>query len=318
MNEVILGTACGVLFGPYGANVLNPRAWGDVNAVTLEVMRITLAMGLFTIGVELPQSYLAENARGLLVMVVPAIAFGWITVACATYLTFVRLDFISSLVIAACLTPTDPIISAAIVAESASNDGLAYPFLSLSIYLTTRTSTGIALRDWILVGCLYQVVLGTAIGAVLGLTFSYLMKLSYRKGFVNRESYLVQHLALTLFTIGITRTLGCDDLLAVFAAGCALNWNGYSHAQVEGEVFSAVIDLVLNCGTFVYIGAWMPFASYDSPELGITPWRLVLLLLAVLCLRRIPALLFLYRWIPEIATWKEALFTGHFGSVRRT
>ncbi len=35
----------------------------------------------------------------------------------ATYLTFVRLDFISSLVIAACLTPTDPIISAAIVGE---------------------------------------------------------------------------------------------------------------------------------------------------------------------------------------------------------
>lgn len=158
-----------------------------------------------------------------------------------------------------------------------------------------------------------QVVFGTAIGAMLGLTFSYLMKLSYRKGFVNRESYLVQHFALALFTIGITRTLGSDDLLAVFAAGCTLNWNGYFHAQVEGEVFSAVIDLVLNCGTFVYIGAWMPLASFDSPELGITPWRLFLLLLAVLCLRRIPALLFLYRWIPEIATWKEALFTGHFG-----
>ncbi|TFK82825.1 hypothetical protein K466DRAFT_285684 [Polyporus arcularius HHB13444] len=333
MNEVILGTACGVLFGPYGANMLNPHAWGDVNAVTLEVMRITLATGLFTIGVELPHSYLAEHARGLIVMVVPTMAFGWVTVACATYLTFVRLDFVSSLVIAACLTPTDPIISAAIVggkyatehvppnlrriiaAESASNDGLAYPFLSLSIYLTTRTSAGIALRDWILVGCLYQVVLGTAIGAMLGLTLSYLMKLSYRKGFISRESYLVQHLALTLFTVGITRTLGSDDLLAAFAAGSALNWDGYFRAQVEGEVFSTVIDLVLNCGTFVYIGAWMPFASFDSPELGITPWRLVLLFLAILCLRRVPALLFLDRWVPEISTWQEALFTGHFGPM---
>ncbi len=122
MNEVILGTACGVLFGPYGANVLKPRAWGDVNAVTLEVMRITLAIGLFTHGVELPQSYLAEHARGLLVMIVPTMAFGWIVVACTSRLlsagpcrAHTCPNFISSLVVAACLTPTDPIISAAIV-----------------------------------------------------------------------------------------------------------------------------------------------------------------------------------------------------------
>jgi len=30
-------------------------------------------------------------------------------------------------------------------------------------------------------------------------------------------------------------------------------------------------------------------------------------------LRRIPAILALYKWIPEIASWREALFSGHFG-----
>ena len=158
-----------------------------------------------------------------------------------------------------------------------------------------------------------QVVLGTVIGAALGLVFSYLMKLSYRKGFVNRESYLAQYIALTLFTVGITRTLGCDDLLAAFAAGVALNWDGYFSAQVHGDVFSAVVHLQLNCATFIYIGAWMPFASFDEPELGITPWRLVVLFVAILFLRRIPPLFLLYKWVPEISTWKEALFTGHFG-----
>ncbi len=105
MNEVILGTACGVLFGPYGANVLNPRAWGDVNAVTLEVMCITLAMGLFTIGVELPQSYLAEHARGLLVMVVPTMAFGWITVACTSICPLPCLRHYIELILARCTIP---------------------------------------------------------------------------------------------------------------------------------------------------------------------------------------------------------------------
>ena len=89
INEVVLGTACGVIFGPYCANIFNPRAWGsDTNAITLEVMRITLAAGLFAIGVELPQSYLADHAKGLLVMVVPTMAFGWLIVAgtCERYI----------------------------------------------------------------------------------------------------------------------------------------------------------------------------------------------------------------------------------------
>ncbi len=45
------------------------------------------------------------------------------------------------------------------------------------------------------------------------------MKFSHRKGFIDRESYVAQYLALALFTIGVARTLGSDDLLAAFAAG---------------------------------------------------------------------------------------------------
>jgi sodium/hydrogen antiporter len=68
--------------GPHCANIFDPRAWGDVTQkITLEVMRVVLATGLFAIGVELPQSYLADHAKGLLIMVVPTMAFGWLVVA---------------------------------------------------------------------------------------------------------------------------------------------------------------------------------------------------------------------------------------------
>jgi NhaP-type Na+/H+ or K+/H+ antiporter len=69
----------------------------------------------------------------------------------------------------------------------------------------------------------------------------------------------------------------------------------------------------VNCGCFIYIGAWLPFDAYHSPEYGITPWRLVLLMIAILLLRRIPFLLMVYKFVPEISSWKEALFSGHFG-----
>jgi len=45
------------------------------------------------------------------------------------------------------------------------------------------------------------------------------MKLSYRKGFIDRESYITQFLGLSIFTSGVASTLGVDDLLAAFAAG---------------------------------------------------------------------------------------------------
>ncbi|TFY83606.1 hypothetical protein EWM64_g396 [Hericium alpestre] len=334
VNEVVLGTAFGVLMGPYVANIFDPRSWTvETNAVTLELMRIVLATGLFAIGVELPKSYMAKSAKSLLVMVVPTMTIGWVASAAFIHLLFPQLSYISGLAISACLTPTDPVVSSTIIggkfatqyvpvglrrlliAESASNDGLAYPFLSISIYLTVEASRRAAIGKWFLVGWLYQVILGVALGATLGFIFSHLMRFAHQKGLVEREGYVAQYIALAIFTIGVTSTLGSDDLLAAFAAGNAFSWDGSFDTQVGNEVFSSVIDFVLNSACFVYIGAWLPFSQFNNPELGMTPGRLVALVLVILALRRIPAVMILYKWVPEITSWREALFAGHFGPM---
>lgn len=70
--------------GPHVSNAFDPRSWGTSyasnNSITLEVTRVVLATGLFAIGVELPQSYMAKHAKALSVMVVPTMAFGWLVV----------------------------------------------------------------------------------------------------------------------------------------------------------------------------------------------------------------------------------------------
>lgn len=115
INEVVLGTGFGILMGPHVANVFDPLSWKvESRALTLEVMRIVLATGLFAIGVELPQSYIVRHFKSLLVMVVPTMAAGWLVCAAFVRLLFPKLDFTSALAISACLTPTDPVISAAI------------------------------------------------------------------------------------------------------------------------------------------------------------------------------------------------------------
>jgi NhaP-type Na+/H+ or K+/H+ antiporter len=82
ISEVVIGTAFGVIMGPHCADVFDPRRWApDTGVITLEVMRVVLAVGLFAIGVELPESYMMKHVRGLVVLVIPTMAIGWFVVA---------------------------------------------------------------------------------------------------------------------------------------------------------------------------------------------------------------------------------------------
>ena len=109
-------------------------------------------------------------------------------------------------------------------------------------------------------------------------------------------------------------------------AGCAISWNDdHLKKDPKYETFSSLLDLIFkfssgldfmfNCVCFIYIGAWLPFDKFHISEIGVTPWRLVVLMLIILTLRRIPSLLLLYKLIPEVKDLGEALFCGYFGPV---
>lgn len=264
------------------------------------------------------------------------------------------LNFLSSLAVAACLTPTDPILAAAVVggkyadkhvpahlrhllaAESGCNDGAAFPFLFLALYLIIDTSTGRAVSDWFLllwlcahaISATYvlaicanvqlftdQVVVGIVFGALLGFGFRHLMKFCEHKDLIDRQSYVAQYVSLAMLTIGATTLLGSDDLLAAFSCGTAFAWDGFFNKQTEESVFSSVIDLLFNIAAFVFVGAWMPFSDFSNPHLTLSVWRLIVIGILVMLLRRLPVVIALYRWIPDIKTFREAIFSGHFGPM---
>ncbi|KAF8887097.1 Sodium/hydrogen exchanger family-domain-containing protein [Infundibulicybe gibba] len=359
-EKLYIGEACwaflfGVIIGPYGANVFNPRAWGSgsedvTNTITLEFTRVVLAIGVFAIGVELPKAYMARHWKSLLFLLVPVMTWGWFVSAGLIFALIPGLSFLSSLAVAACLTPTDPILAAAVVggrwadkhvpahirhllaAESGCNDGAAFPFLFISLYLLLDKSTGSAIQDWFLVLWLCrfqqsflsyfrfiiiidQVIMGAVIGALIGFGFRHLMKFGQRHDLIDRHSYVAQYVSLAMLTIGVTTLLGSDDLLAAFTCGTAFAWDGFFNRQTEESVFSSVIDLLFNVACFVFIGAWMPFSTFDNAALTLSVWRLIVIAILVLLLRRLPAMIALYRWIPDIKTFREAVFSGHFGPI---
>jgi NhaP-type Na+/H+ or K+/H+ antiporter len=141
------------------------------------------------------------------------------------------------------------------------------------------------------------------------------MKFCESKELIDRHSYVAQYVALALLTIGITTMLGSDDLLAAFCCGTAFAWDGFFNRQTEESVFSSVIDLLFNVAAFVFVGAWMPFGKFQDEVLTLSVWRLLVMAILVLLFRRLPIVVALYRWIPDIKTFREAIFSGHFGPI---
>ncbi|PCH40212.1 hypothetical protein WOLCODRAFT_116887 [Wolfiporia cocos MD-104 SS10] len=342
-ERLYIGEACwaflfGVIIGPYGANIFNPRDWGGgneetTNTIVLEFTRVVLAIGVFAIGVELPKAYMKKHWRSLFFLLFPVMTWGWFVSAGLIYALIPGLNFLSALAVAACLTPTDPILAAAVVggkyadkhvpahirhllaAESGCNDGAAFPFLFIALYLTIDPSTGRAISDWFLLLWLYQVILGIVFGSILGYGFRHLMKFCEKHDLIDRQSYVAQYISLAMLTIGANTLLGADDLLAAFSCGTAFAWDGFFNKQTEESVFSSVIDLLFNIAAFVFVGAWMPFDDFSDTELTLSAWRLIVIAILVLLLRRLPVMVALYKWIPDVKTIREAFFSGHFGPM---
>lgn len=141
------------------------------------------------------------------------------------------------------------------------------------------------------------------------------MKFCQRHDLIDRNSYVAQYVSLTMLTIGVTTLLGSDDLLAAFFCGTAFAWDGFFNKQTEESVFSSVMDTLFNVAAFIYVGAWMPFNKFQDAQLTLSVWRLLVIAILVLLLRRLPVMILLYKWIPDIKTFREAMFTGHFGPM---
>lgn len=264
----------------------------------------------------------------------PVMLWGWIVAAAFIRALVPGLDFLNALVVAACVTPTDPILAQAVVGgpwaekhvpahlrhmlqcESGCNDGAAFPFLFLALFLTVhRDDTRTAIAEWFYDALAYQIIFGTILGALIGWVARKVIRLSERRKWVDRESFVAQYVSLAIASMGVNVLLGSDDLLAAFACGTAFAWDGWFTRQTEDSNFSNIVDLLFNCATFIYIGALMPWYEFAHAADSLNIWRCFVLAICVLSLKRIPIILALWRWIPDIKTFREAMFSGHFGPI---
>ncbi|PYH96947.1 hypothetical protein BO71DRAFT_154633 [Aspergillus ellipticus CBS 707.79] len=334
IGEATVATLCGIIFGPHAANLFNPLSWGNVDKITLECSRIVLVVQCFAVGVELPKAYMERHWKSVFLLLVPVMTWGWLVTSLFIWWMVPPLSWLESLVVAACVTATDPVLASSVVgkgkfarrvpkhlrdllsAESGCNDGMAFPFIYLGFYIYRyRPDAGEVSLNWFCVTILYECIFGAVYGFIIGYVARHAIKWAEGNQLVDRESFLVFYFVLAVFCAGSGSLLGMDDLLIGFSAGVGFSNDGWFTEKTEESHVSNVIDLLLNLAYFVYFGSIIPWEDYNNPSIGLVPWRLVVIALLVIFFRRIPVMLLLKPIIPDVKTWREALFAGHFGPI---
>ncbi|KAI4129554.1 MAG: hypothetical protein LQ338_002190 [Usnochroma carphineum] len=334
IGEATVATLCGIIFGPHAANIFNPLSWGNTDQITLECSRVVLVVQCFAVGVELPKAYMERHWKSVVFLLVPVMTWGWLVTSLFIWWMVEPLTWLESLMCAACVTATDPVLASSVVgkgkfakrvpkhlrdvlsAESGCNDGMAFPFIYLSFYLIHyKLNAEHVTFHWFCNTILYECIFGCIYGVLIGYLGRHAIKWADRRNLIDRESFLVFYFTLALFCAGTGATLGTDDLLVGFAAGVGFSNDGWFTQKTEESHVSNVIDLLLNLAYFVYLGSIIPWEQYNNPVIGLTPWRLVVIALLVIFFRRIPIMMMLKPLIPDVKTWREALFAGHFGPI---
>ncbi|KAI1483867.1 alkali metal cation/H+ antiporter Nha1 C terminus-domain-containing protein [Daldinia eschscholtzii] len=334
IGEATVATVCGVIFGPHAANLIDPSSWGNVDEITLEFSRIVLVVQCFAVGVELPKYYMERHWKSVVFLLLPVMTFGWLITSLIVWWMFPILTWLESLVVAACVTATDPVLASSVVgkgkfakrvpkhlrdllsAESGCNDGMAFPFIYLSLYLLQEhLDAKQTTYHWLVYTVLYECIFGAIYGFLIGYIARHGIKYAERHDLIDRESFLVFYFTLALFCAGSGSILGTDDLLVGFAAGVGFSNDGWFSEKTEESHVSNVIDLLINLAYFVYLGTIIPWEQYNNVDIGLSAWRLVVMAIFVILFRRIPIMMMLKPLIPDVKTWREALFAGHFGPI---
>ena len=227
LSLTVLATAVGALLNVIGVLELEPGAH-----VIIIVVEIVLLLTLFGDGLLVEQELLRHHWSPAVRALVVAMPLNAGLLACAAKLLFGELSWTEAFLLGFILSPTDPVITSAIVAskrvpqvvrhtlnlESGLNDGLALPFVLLFLALSqgpggSVLDVGGSLALESLVGLAVGVGWGLAAGVLIGRLPEWAIEARY-------EGLVLLGTAATAF--GTAQLAHGNGLIAAFMAGVVL------------------------------------------------------------------------------------------------
>ncbi|GJP54808.1 hypothetical protein CLOM_g13847 [Closterium sp. NIES-68] len=286
ISESFAALVVGVLLGPHCISVLDPRgALGEATdlAVLRELSRVVLAVQLVSAGLGLPLRYVERQWRSLAVLLGPTMLATWaIAFAIALWLLpHAGASWQLCLLVAACLTPTDPVLASTI---------LQGRFAELAAALHAAGGERRQRRH--------------------GATVRHAAHHAHPAALSAPRPHALARCWLCL--------PGASGVLAVFVATIAFSSREPTAEEGRYDAING-LEIIATVSYFTYLGAVLPFPAWRA--IGIP--RLLLFALLVLLLRRLPVLLALAPWLPDLhrqtlskrALYCQAGFAGFFGPI---
>src|SRR5262245_14425393 len=305
----VLSLAAGIVLALTG--VIDVRPDDDWLVVVAE---LALVITLFADGLLVEEELLRERWRGPVRTLVAAMPITLVLAGLAAKALFPQLNWAEAFLLGAVLTPTDPVVTSAVVSnpgvpatvrhtlnlESGLNDGLALPFVLFFIVLSepggVAENSALALAG--------EAIAGAAIGVSLGAGSGRLVD-RLPGGAMTPRYEGIYALGVALVSFGLAEATIGNGFISAFVAGIAL---AVSRPEIPEAFtgFNESVSSTLQVMVVVLVGALIVKTGYDES----LPALLVFIPFVLLIARPVAVLLsFIGTKIPRT----EQLFMAWFG-----
>lgn len=309
LSASVLSVALGLLLAAVG--VVDVEA--DDEAI-VELIELALIVTLFSDGMFVERELLRRHWSPVARALVIAMPITMLLLALAAKALFPEFSWAEAFLLAAVLSPTDPVVTSAVVTsrlvpasirhtlnlESGLNDGLALPFVLFFLVLATPGGDAGAEAAKLVGQAAVGAVIGVALGMLAGRLHHHLPS-----GGITARYEGIYALGFALFAFGFADVTWGNGLIAAFVCGIAM-------AATERDVpegFSAFAEnasAILQVLTFFVFGALIVATGFHHS----LPPLVVFVLFALLAARPAAVMLsFLRTGIPRA----EKLFMSWFG-----
>ena len=286
---LVLGVLAAAAIEVIGVGWLNPI---DDAGLFERLAEFAVIVALFATGLKLDRQ-LSWRAWGTVVRLL-AVAMPLTIAAVVLYGTeAMGLSLAAAIALGAILAPTDPVLagdlgvgppgeedeaepSFSLTGEAGLNDGLAFPFVFLAVFV----AEGDGLAEWLLADVIYGVVAGVVAGGLLGMLMAAIGLRLRKRALLTPEFDGWMALAAVLFVYGLTEALGGYGFLAAFVAG--VGFRRYEHSHDYNERVHAGAETVEKFGELAVVlllASTLTVSGLGEP--GLAGWLLVPLLLLV-------------------------------------
>jgi NhaP-type Na+/H+ or K+/H+ antiporter len=283
LSASVLSVALGVALA--ATDVVHVDA-GDPAIV--ELVELALILTLFSDGMFVERELLRRHWSPVARALVIAMPITMVLIALAAKALFPSLDWAEAFLLAAVLSPTDPVVTSAVVTsrlvpsavrhtlnlESGLNDGLALPFVLFFVVLASPGGEpgGEAAK---LVG---EALFGAVVGVSLGILGGRLHRHLPGGGITPRYEGIYA-IGFALAAFGFAEVTVGNGLIAAFVCGIAMG--AAEHEVPDGFVeFAENVSAISQVLTFFVFGALIVATGYDRSVPALVAFVAFVLLIA--------------------------------------